>query len=99
MSSRSPDDWRRLGLARLPLELVECPDRRVNRAVLDVVAEVLADGDTEVSVLIPRLEHRRVWHSLLHDRTSDAIARGVSALPHANVTFVPYHLGQSGASR
>ncbi len=87
------DDWRRLGLSRFPLELVDCPDRRISRSVLEVVAEVSAAGDTEVTVLIPRLEHRRVWHRLLHDRTSDGIARAVSRLPHANVTFVPYHLG------
>jgi len=87
------EDWRRLGLSRFPLELVDCPDRRISRSVLEVVAEVSASNDTEVTVLIPRLEHRRVWHRLLHDRTSDHIARSVSRLPHANVTFVPYHLG------
>lgn len=88
------DEWRRLGLARLPLELVECPDRRVPRAVLDVVAETLADGDTEVTVLIPRLEHCRRWHRVLHDHTSDAIAEALSNVDHANATFVPYHLGE-----
>jgi hypothetical protein len=31
----------------------------------------------------------------LHDRTADAIAAAVGGLPHANVTFVPYHLGSS----
>jgi amino acid transporter len=85
-------EWRRLGLSRFPLELVDCPDRRVARAVLEVVAEAL-DGQTEVTVLIPRREYRRFWHRLLHDRTADAIASTVSRLPHANVTFVPYHLG------
>jgi len=88
------EEWRRLGLSRLPLELVDCPDRRISRAVLDVVAEALADGQTEVTVLVPRVEYRRAWHRLLHDRTSDGIARAVSRLPHANVTFVPYHLGE-----
>jgi amino acid transporter len=85
-------EWRRLGLSRFPLELVDCPDRRIARAVLEVVAEAL-DGQTEVTVLVPRREYRRFWHRLLHDRTGDAIARAVSQLPHANVTFVPYHLG------
>jgi hypothetical protein len=91
-------DWRRLGLSRLPLELVDCPDRRIARSVMEVVAEALADGQTEVSVLVPRREYTRFWHRLLHDRTADAIARAVSRLPHANVTFVPYHLG-SAATR
>jgi hypothetical protein len=85
-------EWRRLGLSRLPLELVDCPDRRVARSVLEVVAEAL-DGQTEVTVLVPRREYRRFWHRLLHDRTADTIASAISRLPHANVTFVPYHLG------
>jgi amino acid transporter len=88
------EEWRRLGLSRLPLELVDCPDRRISRAVLEVVAEALGDGQTEVSVLVPRREYRRAWHRLLHDRTSDSIARAIARLPHANVTFVPYHLGE-----
>jgi amino acid transporter len=90
-------EWRRLGLARLPLEIVDCPDRRVARAVLEVVAESLLGGQTEVSVLIPRREYRRFWHRLLHDRTADSIARAIAKLPHANVTFVPYHLGERPA--
>jgi amino acid transporter len=85
-------EWRRLGLSRFPLELVDCPDRRVTRGVLEVVAEAL-DGQTEVTVLIPKREYRRFWHRLLHDRTANAIASAVSQLPHANVTFVPYHIG------
>jgi len=87
------EDWQRLGLRRLSLELVDCPDRRLTRSVLEVVAEALAGGQTEVTVLIPRLAHRRFWHRLLHDRTADAIAGAVAQLGHANVTFVPYHLG------
>jgi amino acid transporter len=88
------DEWTRLGLSRLPLEIVECPDRRVNRAVLEVVAEAAADGNTEVSVLIPRREYSRFWHRFLHDHTADSIAKTLADVPHANVTFVPYHLGK-----
>jgi len=85
------EEWSRLGLSQLPLELVDCPDRRVTRCVAEVVARESASGDTEVSVLIPRRHYQRFWHSLLHDRTAEAISRAVSRLPHANVTFVPYH--------
>jgi uncharacterized membrane protein len=88
------DEWRRLGLTRLALDVVECPDRRVTRSVAEVVARSLADGQTEVSVLIPRREYTRLWHRLLHDRTSDAIVQVLSTLPHCNVTVVPYHLGE-----
>jgi hypothetical protein len=89
------DEWARLGLSRLPLEMVDCPDRRLNRAALEVVAEAAADGDTEVTVLIPRREYRRFWHRFLHDRTSDSLAKLLAGVPHANVTFVPYHLGST----
>jgi len=88
-------EWATMGLERISLEVVECPDRRVSRAVQNVVAEALSDGVTEVSVLVPRREYKRRWHRLLHDRTSDSIARVIATLPHANVTFVPYHLGSS----
>jgi amino acid transporter len=91
---RLADDWSRLGLSHLPLELIECPDRRVPRSVAQAVAEALGDGDTEVSVLVPRRAYRHLWHRLLHDRTADSIARVVGQFPHANVTFVPYHLGR-----
>ncbi len=88
------DEWARLGLSRLTLELVDCPDRRLTQALVEVVSELLAGGDTEVSVLLPRRCYRRLWHRLLHDRTADRLARALAGLPHANVTFVPYHLGQ-----
>jgi amino acid transporter len=86
-------EWRRLGLARLPLELVDVPDRRLSRAAVELCAETLAGGDTEVTLLLPRIVHTRAWHRLLHDHTADEIASAVGELPHANVTFVPYHLG------
>ncbi|MGZ4681873.1 MAG: APC family permease [Acidimicrobiales bacterium] len=88
------EEWTRLGLSRLPLELVDCPDRRITRAVLEVVAEAASTGNTEVSVLIPRREYRRFWHRFLHDHTADSIAKVLTDVPHANVTFVPYHLGK-----
>ncbi|MBV9663346.1 MAG: amino acid permease [Actinobacteria bacterium] len=84
--------WTRLGFSRLSLQIIDVPDRRLTRAALEVVAEALGDGDTEVTVLLPRLEYNRFWHKLLHDRTADDIAEALSQLPHANVTFVPYHL-------
>jgi len=88
------DKWLQLGLSRFPLELVDCPDRRIVRSVIEVVSEALADGRTEVTVLVPRREYRRVWHRLLHDHTGDSIAKGLARVEHANVTFVPYQLGQ-----
>lgn len=97
-AERLAESWATLGLSRLPLEIVECPDRRINRAVLEVVAEAVADGNTEVSVLIPRREYSKFWHRFLHDHTADSIAKTLGDVPHANVTFVPYHLGKRASS-
>ena len=90
--------WTRLGLAHVALEIHELPDRRLNRAALELVASEVVDGDTEVTVLIPRIQHTRVWHRLLHDRTAGSIAEALAPLPHCNVTIVPYHL-HSGAAK
>ena len=62
------------------------------------MARELIDGDTEVTVLIPRLEYSKFWHRLVHDRTADNLVETLSALPHCNVTIVPYHLDRSGAT-
>jgi amino acid transporter len=92
-AERLAERWQQLGLVRVPLDVIDCPDRRIDRALVSVVADELADGRTEVSVLVPRREYTHLWHRLLHDRTSDQLATTISRLPHANVTFVPYHLG------
>ena len=92
------EEWHGLPLSRFPLEIVACPDRRIARAALEIVAEEVADGRTEVTVLLPRREYQEFWHRFLHDRTSDSIARALSVLPHANVTFVPYQLSSPGGA-
>ena len=85
------EEWGRLGLNRVSLELVECPDRRLTRTAVETVARELSDGRTEVSVLLPDRKFRGVWHRILHDRTAEEIQEQVSRLPHANVTSVPFH--------
>lgn len=86
--------WGHLGYTHFPLEIVECPDRRASRAVAEIVARELLDGDTEVSVLIPRRIYSRFWHRLVHDRTADNLARALAGIPRCNVTFVPYLMGR-----
>ncbi len=86
--------WSRLGLAQFPLDLVECPDRRLTRASMELVADAAADGRTEVTVLLPRRVFEGVWRRVLHDRTADSIAGYVSQLPNATATIVPFPLGK-----
>ncbi|MGH9114316.1 MAG: amino acid permease [Acidimicrobiales bacterium] len=83
------DRWVRLGLSHLPLELVECPDRRVVRAAMELAADS-ADGQTEVSVLLPRRSYTYAWSRFLHDSTGERIAAAVSRLDHVNATIVPF---------
>ncbi|MCU1463789.1 MAG: nucleic acid binding OB-fold tRNA/helicase-type [Acidimicrobiales bacterium] len=87
--------WIEHGMSHIALDLVDCPDRRITRAAVETVAGDLADGTTEVSVLLPERKYRGVWHRLLHDQTADAIVRDVSRLPHANVTTVPFHFAST----
>ncbi len=84
--------WARLGLSHLPLDVIECSDRRLTRAALQLAAESIADGDTELTILLPRRGYAGGWNRLLHDRTADRIATVVSQLPHVNATVVPYQL-------
>jgi amino acid transporter len=84
------DRWVRLGMTRLPLELVECPDRRVVRAALEMAADAASDGQTEVSVLLPRRSYTYGWSRLLHDSVGEQIAAAVSRLEHVNATIVPF---------
>jgi amino acid transporter len=84
------DRWVRLGLSRLPLELIECPDRRVARASIEMAAEVASDGQTEVTVLMPRRSYAFGLGRLLHDSTGERIAAAISRLDHVNATIVPF---------
>jgi amino acid transporter len=88
--------WTELGLSRVSLDLVDCPDRRLTRAAVELVARDLADGETEVSVLLPDRKYRGFWKNILHDQTANAFERDISQLPHANVTTVPFHFGPHG---
>ncbi len=87
--------WAKLDLDRVPLEVIECPNRRMNRATLEMAVAMTYDERTELTVLVPRREYSRIWHRFLHDHTAESIARTLSNVPHVNVTFVPYHMGAS----
>jgi len=91
--------WLRHGMSRIALDLVDCPERRLSRCAVEVVARDLAGGDTEVSVVLPQRKYRGFWHRILHDRTADGIEREVSRLAHANVTAVPFHFRNRRESR
>jgi amino acid transporter len=74
----------------LGLDMIECPDRRISRAALELAARVTEDGSTQVTLLLPRRTYSPLLGRLLHDRTADEIAEVVSRLPHAAATIVPF---------
>jgi hypothetical protein len=99
LTEQLKDDWSRLGLARLPLDLIECRDRRVDRAALEYVAGVVADGETECTLLLPRRAFHSRWQWILHDRTADRIADAVEAVPNVSATIVPFNVTPSKSRR
>jgi amino acid transporter len=93
------DSWREHGLANQSLELVDCPDRRLNRAAMAMVAQALADQQTEVCVIIPDRRYKGLWQRILHDQTADTLVRDISTLAHVNVTTVPFHFEERPEAR
>jgi amino acid transporter len=85
--------WRDYGLSNIALEIVDCPDRRLTRAAMTTVAHALADGQTEVCVVLPDRRYGGFWRRILHDQTAEALARDISRMQHVTVTTVPFHLG------
>jgi len=86
------EEWRRLGLSDLPLDIQECEDRRLTRAALELAAETVADRKTELTILLPRRIFASGLSRVLHDNTADHIATAVGHLEHVNATVVPYQL-------
>jgi amino acid transporter len=78
---------------RLPvdLELVECWDRDVARAVEHAVVERM-DGRSEITVVLPRRDYPTLRQRLLHDRTSRSIAKAVGRYEHVDVAVVPFFI-------
>jgi hypothetical protein len=77
-------------MRNLPLELIECADRRLVKGCVDLAAEAAQDGETEVTILLPRRAYGSFWGRLLHDRTSERISAAVSGLDHVSATIVPF---------
>ena len=83
--------WIERGLGdRVPLEVVECPDRRLIRAVAETALSAVVGERAEVTVLLPRRTFRRLSQRILHDRTADRIAGAMAKLPHVSATIVPF---------
>ncbi len=90
--------WDRTEVGDLPLEMVECPDRRISRAVLELVNRRTAEQRAQVTLLIPERNYSPVLGRLLHRRTADHIARVVGRLPYVVATIVPFDVAEATES-
>jgi amino acid transporter len=82
-------DWLRANPG-IPLDFVDCPDRRLARAAADLVsAEAVLPG-VGVTAILPRRSYAPIISRLLHDRTADRMAAVISRIPHAAATIVPF---------
>jgi len=78
------------GLSDVPLELVDCPDRRLPNAAVDYAIRTIAGSDVELTLLLPRRSYSFFLGRILHDRTAEAIAAPISQLPGVVATIVPF---------
>ncbi len=84
--------------AEIPLEIVECDDRRIDRGALQYVADVVRDRSVFCMVILPRRGFSSRLQRLLHDRTADSIASAVMHVPRTSATIVPYWASRQRAT-
>jgi amino acid transporter len=91
VAAKLESDWIERGLGeRVPLTIVECPDRRLVRSAAEAALDAVVADRAEVTVLLPRRTFRGISQRLLHDRTADRIAESLSRIPHVSATIVPF---------
>jgi len=74
----------------VPLELIDCPDRRLPNAAVDYAIRTTTDSSVELTLLLPRRSYSKVLGWLLHDQTAEDIARPISQLERVVATIVPF---------
>ena len=84
------EEWANVkALSDIPLELVDCPDRRLQNAAVDYALRVTADPEVELTLLLPRRTYSFFLGRVLHDRTAESIAAPISQLPRVVATIIP----------
>lgn len=84
-------DWaKNKALSDVPLELIDCPDRRLPNAAVDYAIRSTTAEDVELTLLFPRRSYSFFLGRILHDRTAESIAAPISQLPRVVATIVPF---------
>jgi hypothetical protein len=77
--------------APVPLDVIECWDRDVPRA-LERHVVAMASPMNEVTAVMPRRDYPKLRQRMLHDRTSRGIQRALGRYAHVDVADVPFHV-------
>jgi amino acid transporter len=88
-ADRLRQDWVRANPG-IPLDFVDCPDRRLAAAAASLVSAEAALPGVGVTAILPRRSYTPIVGRLLHDRTADKMASAISRIPHAAATIVPF---------
>ncbi len=88
-ASHIRQQWLRSDCA-VPMDLIDCPDRRLERAAADLVVKETAQPGTHVTIVLPRRSYPPLLGRLMHDRTADKIARVTSRITGCAATIVPF---------
>ena len=87
--------WSELhALEDIPLDLIDCPDRRLPNAALDYAIRIIEKPDVELTILLPRRSYSRFLGRLLHDQTAEEIAAPISQLERVVATIVPFDVNR-----
>jgi len=74
----------------VPLDFVDCPDRRLARAAGELAGQEAETPGTQVTAILPRRSFSPLVGRLLHDRTADKMAGAVSRIPNAAAVVIPF---------
>ncbi|MEU8503659.1 APC family permease [Streptomyces brevispora] len=87
--------WEATDATAVSLELVECPDRRLRHAMKELASRSTEDGDTWLTVLVPRRTYRNALGKVLHRGTGEKMAKTLTQLPHVVVTILPFDVSRA----
>ncbi|KAB8159565.1 amino acid permease [Streptomyces sp. 3MP-14] len=87
--------WADSSTTSVPLRVLDCQDRRLAAAVARTAVAETADGETALTLLLPRRLYLTRWGKLLHPHQGERIARAVEHLPATAVTILPVDVGST----
>jgi amino acid transporter len=87
--------WQNSPSTTVPLELVDCPDRRLRHAVVEFAARATEEADTALTLLVPRRAYPPLIGFLLHRGTGEVLAKALDHLPDVAVTILPFDVARA----